>query len=156
VSILIGLLSLIYILACIFLIFVVLIQKGEGGGLGGAFGGGAVETAFGSSADMTWKRATSVAAGLFLILSLVLGLLETPPKSQIQEQLGKNEKTAGASNPGGSTPGGSLTPGGSTPGSSLTPSNGDSKPADSKPADSKPADSKPAGAADGQPAGTGQ
>lgn len=155
-SILIGLLSLIYILACIFLIFVVLIQKGEGGGLGGAFGGGAVETAFGSSADMTWKRATSVAAGLFIVLSLVLGLLETPPKSQIQEQLGKNEKsvggsTPGGSNPGGSTPGGSLTPGGSTPGSSLTPGSGDSKPADNK-----PADSKPAGAADGQPAGTGQ
>ncbi|MBI3726144.1 preprotein translocase subunit SecG [bacterium] len=73
------LLSAIYVLACLFLIFVVLIQKGEGGGLGGLAGGGAVDVAFGAKADMTWKRATFVAAALFMILSLALGVLGRPP-----------------------------------------------------------------------------
>jgi preprotein translocase subunit SecG len=72
------LLSAVYVIACLFLIFVVLIQKGEGGGLGGLAGGGAVDTAFGAKADMTWKRATGVAAFIFVTLSLVLGILERP------------------------------------------------------------------------------
>lgn len=91
-NILAGFLSVVYVLACLFLIFVVLIQKGEGGGLGGAFGGGAVDAAFGSQADMTWKRATSAAAGLFIVLSIVLGQLERPPESSIANRLGNDNK----------------------------------------------------------------
>lgn len=72
------LLTAIYVIACFFLIFVVLIQKGEGGGLGGLAGGGAVDMAFGAKADMTWKRATGVAAFIFLSLSLFLGVLQRP------------------------------------------------------------------------------
>jgi preprotein translocase subunit SecG len=77
-SVAIFLVSAVYIIACLFLIFVVLIQKGEGGGLGGLAGGSAVDTAFGAKADMTWKRATAVAAGLFVVLALLLGVLERP------------------------------------------------------------------------------
>jgi len=69
------LLTIIYVIACLFLCFVVLIQKGEGGGLGGAFGGGAVDVAFGAKADMTWKRATAVCAAIFMILAMFLGVL---------------------------------------------------------------------------------
>jgi preprotein translocase subunit SecG len=72
------LLSALFILVCLFLIFVVLIQKGEGGGLGGLAGGSAVDTAFGAKADMTWKRATFVAAMLFIVLALTLGVLKRP------------------------------------------------------------------------------
>src|SRR5687767_7698311 len=68
-------LTIIYVIACSFLCFVVLIQKGEGGGLGGAFGGGAVDVAFGAKADMTWKRATAVCAAIFMILAMFLGVL---------------------------------------------------------------------------------
>ena len=77
-SVLTFLLSAIFIIVCFFLIFVVLIQKGEGGGLGGLAGGSAVDTAFGAKADTTWKRATGVAAALFIILSLTLGVLKHP------------------------------------------------------------------------------
>jgi preprotein translocase subunit SecG len=76
--VLIFLLSMIYVIACLFLIFVVLIQKGEGGGLGGLVGGGAVDTAFGAKADMTWKRATAVSAGIFVGLALLLGIMQRP------------------------------------------------------------------------------
>lgn len=68
-------LTVVYVLACLFLCFVVLIQKGEGGGLGGAFGGGAVDVAFGAKADMTWKRATAVCAAIFMLLAMFLGVL---------------------------------------------------------------------------------
>ncbi|HZU95730.1 MAG TPA: preprotein translocase subunit SecG [Planctomycetota bacterium] len=77
-SVLSFLLSAIFVLSCLFLIFVVLIQKGEGGGLGGLAGGSAVDTAFGAKADQTWKRATKIAAFLFFTLSIVLGIVERP------------------------------------------------------------------------------
>src|SRR2546421_7568747 len=79
ITVLTFLLSAVYIIACLFLIFVVLIQKGEGGGLGGLAGGGAVDVAFGAKADMTWKRATAGSAGVFTLLSLLLGVLQPPP-----------------------------------------------------------------------------
>jgi preprotein translocase subunit SecG len=72
------LVSSIMVINCFFLIFVVLIQKGEGGGLGGLAGGTAVDTAFGAKADMTWKRATAISATLFILLSLTLAVLERP------------------------------------------------------------------------------
>jgi protein translocase SecG subunit len=72
------LVSATFVLSCFFLIFVVLIQKGEGGGLGGLAGGTAVDTAFGAKADMTWKKSTAVAAALFVGLALVLGVLKRP------------------------------------------------------------------------------
>jgi preprotein translocase subunit SecG len=94
-----GFLSIVYVCSCFFLIFVVLIQKGEGGGLGGAFGGGAVDVAFGSTADTTWKKATSIAAGLFIVLSIVLGLLEAPGKSAVSGSLGSANKKADEKKP---------------------------------------------------------
>lgn len=72
------LLSAVFVIVCLFLIFVVLIQKGEGGGLGGLAGGAGVDTAFGAKADTTWKRATAIAAGLFMVLTLVLGVIKRP------------------------------------------------------------------------------
>src|SRR5256885_191760 len=86
------LLSAVYIIACLFLIFVVLIQKGEGGGLGGLAGGGAGDGAFGAKADMTWKRATGVAAALFVGLSLVLGGLPRPTSAARKAAKGQPEE----------------------------------------------------------------
>lgn len=86
------LLTIIYVFCCLFLGFVVLIQKGEGGGLGGLAGGsGAVDNAFGAKADMTWKRATAVAAFLFMSLAIVLGVLSTQlQKGSIADETAKN------------------------------------------------------------------
>ena len=58
----------IFLLVCIFLILLVLIQKGRGGGLASAFGGGGGNTAFGSKTGDVLTWATSIAFGVFLTL----------------------------------------------------------------------------------------
>lgn len=70
-----GLLTL-HVLACLFLIGVVLLQQGKGQDLASAFGGGGSQTAFGprGSANVL-SRATTVLAGLFMVTSLGLSLV---------------------------------------------------------------------------------
>jgi preprotein translocase subunit SecG len=64
-----------FILVCLLMIMLVLIQKGRGGGLSGAFGGGGANTAFGSKTGdvLTWT--TSVLFGVFLLLAVALNLM---------------------------------------------------------------------------------
>jgi preprotein translocase subunit SecG len=58
-------------IVCVFLILIVLIQKGRGGGLASAFGGAGGNTAFGSKTGDVLTWATSIVFGIFLILSVV-------------------------------------------------------------------------------------
>jgi preprotein translocase subunit SecG len=60
---------ILFITDCIFLILLVLIQKGRGGGLASAFGGGGGNTAFGSKTGDVLTWATSIVFGVFLILA---------------------------------------------------------------------------------------
>lgn len=66
------LLVLLYIVACGVLIFSVLLQQGKGASLGASLGGGASQTVFGSRTSNFMTRATSVMAGVFMVLALVL------------------------------------------------------------------------------------
>lgn len=59
----------------VILILLVLIQKGRGGGLASAFGGVGGHTAFGSKTGDVLTWATSVVFGIFLILSIVTGVV---------------------------------------------------------------------------------
>ena len=52
----------------------ILIPRGKGGGLAGAFGGGGVEQAFGTRAATLAQKATAVLAVIYLGLSIWLGL----------------------------------------------------------------------------------
>src|SRR5436309_3010831 len=63
-----------FVLVCIFLTLLVLIQKGRGGGLAGAFGGAGGNTAFGSKTGDVLTWATSVVFGIFLLLAVALNL----------------------------------------------------------------------------------
>lgn len=65
----------IYILACTFLILVVLLQSGKGGDVAAAFGGAGSQTAFGPrGAQKPLEKATAVAAGLFMLLAVIFSL----------------------------------------------------------------------------------
>jgi preprotein translocase subunit SecG len=69
------LLTTVYVIICLFLIIVVLLQSGKAADLAGAFGGMGSQSAFGprGTASML-SRATAVAAALFMILSIWIGV----------------------------------------------------------------------------------
>src|SRR5687768_8529419 len=70
--------SIFYVLVCMFLILVVLLQQGKGGGMGSAFGGGGGQTVFGGAgAGNFLTRLTAIAATLFMVLSAVLAYMST-------------------------------------------------------------------------------
>jgi preprotein translocase subunit SecG len=73
----------VHILACLFLIGVVLLQQGKNQDLASAFGGGGTQTAFGprGSANVL-SRATTVLAGVFMVTSLSLSIMR-PSSSSI-------------------------------------------------------------------------
>ncbi|MGE0789332.1 MAG: preprotein translocase subunit SecG [Sandaracinaceae bacterium] len=73
------LVSILYVLVCAFLILVVLLQQGKGGGIGSALGGaGGSNTVFGAAgAGNFLTRLTAVAATSFMVLSAVLAYMST-------------------------------------------------------------------------------
>src|SRR5947207_9960622 len=72
------LLTLLYVLVCLFLIVVVLLQSGKAADLAGAFGGMGSQTAFGPRGSATLlSKATTGSAILFMITSLSLSIMAT-------------------------------------------------------------------------------
>ncbi len=92
-----GILIPLFVLVCLFLILLVLIQKGRGGGLASAFGGMGGNTAFGSKTGDVLTWATSVVFGVFLLLAIVLNLISnarTAPQPIAHEGAQKTAKEA--------------------------------------------------------------
>jgi len=72
------LLTILHIIVCVFLVIVVLLQSGKAADLAGAFGGMGSQTAFGPRGAATvLSKATTVAAGLFMLTSLTLAIYTT-------------------------------------------------------------------------------
>ncbi|MBR2921314.1 MAG: preprotein translocase subunit SecG [Kiritimatiellae bacterium] len=66
------LLYVVEVVVCLLLGLVVMIQKPKEGGLGGAFGGGALEGALGADAGNVLIKATAVLGTIFLVNTIVL------------------------------------------------------------------------------------
>ena len=65
----------VYVLVCLTLVLVVLMQQGKGGSMASAFGGGTSQAAFGARSGATvLSRATAVCAVIFIIGALYLGI----------------------------------------------------------------------------------
>jgi preprotein translocase subunit SecG len=65
-----------YVLICLLLSLVVLLQQGRGGDIASAFGGSSSQAAFGARSGATvLTKATSIAAALFMILALALSII---------------------------------------------------------------------------------
>jgi len=70
--------SIVYVFVCLFLILVVLLQSGKGGGLGSAFGGGTSQQIFGGAgAGNLLTRLTAGFAFTFMALSVWLAFLSS-------------------------------------------------------------------------------
>lgn len=70
------LLTIVHVIVCVFLVIVVLLQSGKAADLAGAFGGMGSQTAFGPRGSATvLSKATTIAAGLFMVTSLTLAIM---------------------------------------------------------------------------------
>lgn len=69
------------VLVCLMLGLVVMLQKPKEGGLGGAFGGGALEASLGADAGNILIKATAILGAIFLANTLVLAKITSTATS---------------------------------------------------------------------------
>ena len=126
--------TVIHVLLCVFMIFVILLQPGKDAGMGAALGGGAATSAFGGRGAVTFlSKLTAVCAGLFFLTSL--GLSFVGVRGSVTSSLLAKPAPVAAPAP--------AAPGSATP---AAPAAGSTAPAP------KASDTKPAPAADPAPA----
>lgn len=81
-------LIILYVLVCLFLVMVVLLQQGKGADLAGAFGGGGSQTSFGPRTTTNiMHRMTTGAFILFVVLCLALAILSGKQRSSVMESV---------------------------------------------------------------------
>ncbi len=78
--------TVVHIVACIFLVLVVLIQPGKSGGLGAALGGAQAQQVFGGrGAGNVLTRATWITAAIFFLTSVSLAYLSSTGDESLQK-----------------------------------------------------------------------
>jgi preprotein translocase subunit SecG len=98
--------TIVHVLLCVFMIFVILLQPGKDAGMGSALGGGAATSAFGGRGATTFlTKVTGVCAALFFVTSL--GLSFVGMRSSVAS--GAVAPAAAAPAPGTPEPGPSTT-----------------------------------------------
>jgi len=75
-----SLLQLLLFFVSLWLIFLILIQRGKGGGLTAAFGGGGGDSAFGAKAGDAFTKITVVSALVWITLCMVTIARYNPPE----------------------------------------------------------------------------
>ena len=82
--------TIVHVLVCLFLVLVVLLQAGKGGGMGLAFGSSGAQTVFGGSgAGNFLTRLTAITAGLFMVTSLLLAYFSSAREGSWAQQYEK-------------------------------------------------------------------
>lgn len=78
-------LNVIHIFVCFFLILVVLLQQGKGGGLGGLGGASAAQVFGGRGAGNFMTRLTGICAAVFMMTSMVLAYISSGGDRAVRE-----------------------------------------------------------------------
>ncbi len=134
-------LTVLHVLACLFLIVIVLLQRGKGAEMGAVFGGGAGATVFGSrGAGNFLTRMTTAAAVIFMLTSLTLAYVA---QDRTGDSLFEGEETEAAApeSPFGEPPAKAE---GAAPGAfEEVPAPAEPAPAASEPAPAQPAPADP-------------
>lgn len=79
-------LIVLHVVACLVLVFVVLLQAGRGGGFSDMMGGGQPQNLFGTQTNVFLTRATEFCAVAFIVTSLSLGILSTQRGKSLMEK----------------------------------------------------------------------
>ncbi len=125
--------TIVHIVLCVFMIFVILLQPGKDAGMGAALGGGAATSAFGGRGAATFlTKLTAFCAMAFFITSL--GLSFVGLRSSAADDLEEPTTTA---------------PAPAVPGATPAPANGATPPAEAAPSTPKEAAPTPAPAGQG-------
>lgn len=144
-------------LLSVFLVLVILVQRGRGGGLTGALGGMGGQSAFGTKAGDLFTRITIVVAAIWVVLSMAsLKVLNNASSTA-----GLDPNARGKATPTSKSTEGGLLPSATTPSDTKSGETPAEKPADDQPAATKsaptteaPAPSPAAPAATEAPAST--
>src|ERR1700682_5120156 len=89
------LLVILHVLISVFLILVVLVQRGKGADLAGAFGGGGSQTAFGARGATTLlHKLTTGFFVAFVVTSLTLAILQGRPRGSVMSGSAPAARTA--------------------------------------------------------------
>jgi len=112
-----------YVLICLLLLGVVLLQQGKGGDIAAAFGGSSSQTAFGARAGATvLTRATAVLGTLFMLGAFGLGIIGKGGGSSVVSGVqGPAQTTPAAPELPMKSPAPTPATGGSTPTPTTTP-----------------------------------
>ena len=96
----------VYVITCVVLVLVILLQQGKGGDIANAFGGGASQAAFGARSGATvLSRATTVGAVIFVLGAILLSIMgQRGPGSVIGGRAQPGAPPAGATLPGSTAP----------------------------------------------------
>lgn len=86
------LLDIVHISVCLFLMLVVLLQQGKGGGMGAAFGGGAQQVFGGRGAGNILTRATAVCAGIFMLTSVSLAYVSSSGDRDLKARIVEEQR----------------------------------------------------------------
>ena len=85
-AILTSLLNILVVLTSLFLICLVLIQRGKGGGLVGALGGAGGSSAFGTKAGDVFTKITMFTAIFWILLLMALVIISNRPRSAFDDE----------------------------------------------------------------------
>lgn len=99
----------------VFMIFLILIQRGKGGGLAGAFGGMGGQSAFGTKAGDAFTRITVVTAAIWFVLCVATILSLKHTGSSLQGLGGADSTTTSTTDTTGTGTGSSTTTSTPTP-----------------------------------------
>lgn len=78
-----GIVTFLFVATCILLILIILLQKGRGGGLAGAFGGAGGYSAFGAKTGDVFTWITISLTAMFVILAVIGNKAFVPTPTQV-------------------------------------------------------------------------
>jgi preprotein translocase subunit SecG len=149
------LLGTLLFLTSLFLILLVLIQRGRGGGLAGAFGGAGGQSAFGTKAGDTFTKITIGVATFWILLCILSINVLATPRSRLSGSLGSDAPMAVEPGPQAESPVEPPlppAPPGAAPSEPATESSGLSPESSSQPAAGSPGKQEPEKPAPSEPA----